>query len=321
MRAITAMLVLLLCAVAGPAAGQAYPAKPIRLIVPYPAGGGTDIAARWIGQKLGEQLGQSVIIDNRPGANGNIGTDLIAKAAPDGYTIGMATPGPVTVGRSLYRNLPYDPQKDLAPIILANDSPIVLVVNPGVPAKSMQELVALAKAKPGKLTAALVSTGSVPHLLTELLKNEAAIDILEVPYKGGNPAMTDVMSGQVNMLFSVLPLVLPYITSGKLRALAVASEQRSPLIPDVPTMRETGYPKVVGSAWNGIVAPTGVSQEIVDSLNRAIGRALDSEETREHFRSLGMVPGKGSPESFGAFLRSESQKWAEVIKASNITAE
>ena len=183
---IFAIFALLVCA---SAFGQAYPTRPIKLVVPYPAGGGTDIAARWIAQKLGEQLQQPVIIDNRPGANGNIGTDAIAKAASDGYTIGMATPGPVTVGRSLYPKLAYDPEKDLAPIILANDSPIVLVLNPAVPANSMRELVKLARQKPGKLTAALVSTGSVPHLLTELLKSAAAIDILEVPYKGGSPAM------------------------------------------------------------------------------------------------------------------------------------
>ena len=283
--------------------GQTYPTKPIKIIVPYPAGGGTDIAARLIGQRLGELLKQSVIIDNRPGANGNIGTDLIAKASPDGYTIGMATPGPVTVGRSLYPKLSYDPEKDLVPIILANDSPIVLVVNPAVPARSMQELVALAKRSPGKLTAALVSTGSVPHLLTELLKSAAGIDVLEVPYKGGSPAATDVMGGQVDMFFSVLPLVLPHINSGKLRPIAVASEKRSVLIPDVPTMREVGYPQVSGSAWNGIVAPAGVPQEIVFKLNAEIAKVLDSPDTREHFTAMGMEAGSGSPENFARFRR------------------
>ena len=317
-----ARIVGVICFVAcATAFGQAYPAKPIKLIVPYPAGGGTDIAARWIGQKLGERLNQPVIVDNRPGANGNIGTDLIAKAAPDGYTIGMATPGPVTVGRSLYPKLSYDPERDLAPIILANDSPIVLVVNPAVPAKSMRELVALAKQSPGKLTAALVSTGSVPHLLTELLKSAAAIDILEVPYKGGSPAATDVMGGQVDMFFSVLPLVLPHINAGKLRAIAVASEKRSALIPDVPTMREAGYPQVAGSAWNGIVAPAGVSPDIVDKLNAEIAKVLEGADTRAQFNATGMEAGGGSPESFARFLHAESQKWAAVVKAARITAE
>jgi tripartite-type tricarboxylate transporter receptor subunit TctC len=319
---VSAVLAAFMFAIAAQlATAQPYPGRPIRLIVPYPPGGGTDIAARWIGQKLGERLNQSVVVENRPGANGNIGTDLIAKAAPDGYTIGMATPGPVTVGRSLYRSLPYDPRSDLAPIILANDSPIVLVVNPSVPVHSMRALVELAKAEPGKLTAALVSTGSVPHLLTELMKASAGIDILDVPYKGGSPAATDVMAGQVDMLFSVLPLVLPHINAGKLRALAVASDARSPLLPDVPTMAEAGYPQVLGSAWNGIVAPAGVSSDVVAKLNAEIGLVLDAPDTRERFRALGMEPGKGTPADFAAFIERESQKWAGVIKASNITAE
>jgi tripartite-type tricarboxylate transporter receptor subunit TctC len=232
--------------VGGAAFAESYPARPIKLIVPYPAGGGTDIAARWIGQKLSEALHQQIVVDNRAGANGNLGTNVIAKAAPDGYLIGMATPGPVTVGRSLYPDLPYDPQRELIPIALANESPIVLVVNPSVAAKSLQELIVLAKAKPGALTAALVSTGSVPHLLTEMLKAAAGINVLNVPYKGGGPAAMDVVSGQVDMLFSVLPLVLPYITSGQLRAIAIASEARSALLPDIPTVKESGFSQVVG---------------------------------------------------------------------------
>ena len=318
MKMLARVLAAVLLIASAPVLGQAYPNKPIRIVLPYPAGGGTDIAARWIGQKLSEQLKQPVIIDNRPGANGNIGTDAIAKAAPDGYTIGMATPGPVTVGRSLYPKLAYDPAKDLVPIILANDSPIVLVVNPALPAKSMAELVALAKEKPGKYTAALVSTGSVPHLLTELLKSAAGIDVLEVPYKGGSPAMTDVMGGQVDMFFSVLPLVLPQINSGKLRALAVASDERSALIPAVPTMPEVGYPKVVGSAWNGIVAPAGVAPEIVQTLNAETARVLERSDTRESFSAMGMEPAGGSPEAFARFLRAESEKWGAVVKAANI---
>jgi len=315
---ILAVVPLIACAAAF---GQPYPNRPIKIIVPYPAGGGTDIAARWIGQKLGDQLKVPVIVDNHPGANGNIGTDAIAKAAPDGYTIGMATPGPVTVGRSLYPSLAYDPEKDLVPIILANDSPIVLVTNPGVAAKSLKELVTLAKEKPGKLTAALVSVGSVPHLLTELLKSAAGIDILEVPYKGGSPAMTDVMGGQVDMFFSVLPLVLQQINSGKLRALAVASDRRSALLPDVPTMREAGYPEVSGSAWNGIVAPAGVPQAVVQKLSAEFAKVLERSDTRENFGAMGMEPGGGSPDAFARFLHAESEKWAAVVKAANIRAE
>src|SRR5579862_6171931 len=214
MRAIGLLLIAVSLALGGTARADDYPDRPIKLIVPYPAGGGTDIAARWIAQQLGARMKYQVIVDNRGGANGNLGTDLVAKAAPDGYTLGMGTPGPVTVGKSLYAGLPYDPLKDLAPVILANASPIVLVVNPGLAANTVADVVALAKASPGKLTAALVSTGSVPHLVTEMFKEAARIDILDVPYKGGGPAAIDVISGQVDMFFSVLPLVLPHIKAG-----------------------------------------------------------------------------------------------------------
>ena len=296
------------------ALAQAYPTRPIRLIDPYPPGGGTDIAARWIADKLTERLGERVFVDNRVGANGNLGTDDVAKATPDGYVIGMATPGPVTVGRSLYPNLPYDPKKDLVPIILANESSIVLVVNASAPAKSLQELVAAAKSKPGKLSAALATTGSVPHLVTEMLKMSADIDILGVPYKGGAPAALDVMGGQVDMLFTVLPVVLSNIGAGQLRALAIASKARSPLIPDVPTTSEDGYSEVTGSAWNGIVAPAGTPQEIVDKLNAEISKILDTAETQQRFTELGMSTIGGTPQSFAQYLQLESEKWAKVIK-------
>lgn len=300
------------------ALAQAYPNRPVKLIVPYPPGGGTDIAARWIADKLGDRLRQTVFVDNRAGANGNLGTDFIAKAAPDGYVIGMATPGPVTVGRSLYADLPYDPQKDLVPIILANESPIVLVVNPAVSAKSLKDLVASAKSKPGKLSAALVSTGSVPHLLTEMLKISAGINVLDVPYKGGAPAALDVIGGQVDILFSVLPLVLPNIKAGQLRALVIASKTRSSLIPDVPTTAEEGYGDVIGSAWNGIVAPASTPQEIVDKLNLETSQILATKDTEQRFNELGMEPVGGTPQSFANYLQAESEKWAEVITTAHL---
>jgi tripartite-type tricarboxylate transporter receptor subunit TctC len=300
------------------ALAQAYPNRPVKLIVPYPPGGGTDIAARWIADKLGDRLRQTVFVDNRAGANGNLGTDFIAKAAPDGYVIGMATPGPVTVGRSLYADLPYDPQKDLVPIILANESPIVLVVNPAVSAKSLKDLVASAKSKPGKLSAALVSTGSVPHLLTEMLKISAGINVLDVPYKGGAPAALDVIGSQVDILFSVLPLVLPNIKAGQLRALVIASKTRSSLIPDVPTTAEEGYGDVIGSAWNGIVAPASTPQEIVDKLNLETSQILATKDTEQRFNELGMEPVGGTPQSFAHYLQAESKKWAEVITTAHL---
>jgi tripartite-type tricarboxylate transporter receptor subunit TctC len=300
------------------ALAQDYPNRPVKLIVPYPPGGGTDIAARWIADKLSDRLKQSVFVDNRAGANGNLGTDFIAKAAPDGYVIGMATPGPVTVGRSLYADLPYDPEKDLVPVILANESPIVLVVNPQLSAKSLRELVVLAKSSPGKLSAALVSTGSVPHLVTEMLKISAGINILDVPYKGGAPATLDVISGQVDMLFSVLPLVLPNIQAGQLRGLVIAGKTRSPLLPDVPTTAEEGYGDVIGSAWNGIVAPAGTPKEIVDKLNMELSQVLAAADTKQRFDELGMESVGGTSQSFAQFLHAESEKWAKVITTAHL---
>jgi len=321
MRAIGLLLIAVSLALGGTARADDYPDRPIKLIVPYPAGGGTDIAARWIAQQLGARMKYQVIVDNRGGANGNLGTDLVAKAAPDGYTLGMGTPGPVTVGKSLYAGLPYDPLKDLAPVILANASPIVLVVNPGLAANTVADVVALAKASPGKLTAALVSTGSVPHLVTEMFKEAARIDILDVPYKGGGPAAIDVISGQVDMFFSVLPLVLPHIKAGKLRAVAVASASRSSLLPSVPTFREAGYVDVVGSAWNGIVAPAGTSPKVIATLNAAIASVLASDETKASFATLGMEAVGGSPQQFSEFLNGETAKWAAVIKSARIQPE
>jgi tripartite-type tricarboxylate transporter receptor subunit TctC len=300
------------------AIAQDYPNRPIRLVVPYPAGGGTDIAARWIADRLSSQFDAKVFVDNRAGANGNLGTDFIAKSAPDGYVIGMATPGPVTVGRSLYADLPYDPKKDLAPIILANESPIVLVVNSKSPVKSLKDLVATAKAGSGKLSAALVSTGSVPHLVTEMLKLSAGIEILDVPYKGGAPAMLDVINGQVDMLFSVLPLVLSNIQAGQLRPLVIASKTRSSLIPDVPTTSEDGYGDVIGSAWNGIVAPAGTPDSIVEKLNSEISQVLATVDTKQRFTELGMQSVGGTPQDFAQYLQAESEKWAAVISAAHL---
>jgi tripartite-type tricarboxylate transporter receptor subunit TctC len=315
-----ATFVSVAASIAGIACAQDYPGRPVRMIVPYPAGGGTDIAARWMADKLSQRLNQRVFVDNRGGANGNLGTDNIAKADADGYVIGMGTPGPITVGRSLYPDLPYDPKKDFAPIILANESPVVLVVNPSLPMTSLKDIVAAAKANPGKLTAALVSTGSVPHLLTEMFKLSAGVDILDVPYKGGAPATLDVISGQVNMLFSVLPLVLPNIKAGQLRAIAIASKTRSPLLPDVPTTIEQGYGDVIGSAWNGIVAPAGTPKKIVDKLNAESASILADPDTKDRFTALGMEAVGGSPQSFADYLQAESDKWAKVIAAAHLRA-
>ncbi len=298
---------------------QPYPVKPLRIIVPYPPGGGTDLAARLVAQKLSESLGKSVIVENRAGANGNIGTDATAKAAADGYTLGMATPGPVTAGKSLYPNLPYDPERDLAPVILVNASPNVLAVHPSIPARTAKELITLAKS--GNLHIAASTIASVQHLLAEMLNHATGVRMEVITYKGGAQAATDVAGGQVEALWSVLPAALPFIQSGRLRALAVASEKRTSLLPQVPTMGEAGWPAVVGTAWNGVVAPAGAPRAIVETLATEIGRSLRAADVKDRFTASGMEAIGGTPEEFGAFLKAETAKWAKVIKAANIKVE
>ena len=314
-----ALFVIALVIGARTAPAQAYPARTIRIIVPYPPGGGTDLAARLISQKLTESLGRNVIVENRAGANGNLGTDAMAKAAPDGYTLGMATPGPVTAGKSLYPNLPYDPERDLAPVILVNASPNILAVHPSVPARTVKELIALAKS--GKLHIAASTIASVQHLLAEMLNHATGVRMEVITYKGGAQAATDVAGGQVEALWSVLPAALPFIQGGRLRVLAVASEKRTALLPAVPTMGEAGWPSVVGTAWNGVVVPAGTPKAITDTLAAEIGRGIHVSDVKERFTASGMEAIGGTPEEFGAFLRAETSKWARVIKSANIKIE
>jgi tripartite-type tricarboxylate transporter receptor subunit TctC len=319
MKILAAAAALLAVSSTGVADAQAYPTKPIRLIVPYPAGGGTDLVARFIGQKLGDSLGRPVLVDNRAGANGLIGTDAIAKAPPDGYSIGMATPGPLTVAKSLYANLTYDPEKDLAPIILANASPNVLVLHPSVPARSVKELVALAQKRPLHVGASTI--GSVQHLLAEMLNQATHAKFEIITYKGGAQVATDVVGGQIESLWSVLPVVLPFVQAGRLRAVAVASEKRSILIPNVPTMGESGWPTVAATAWNGVVAPAGTPRNLIMLLNKEIARSLQAPDVKDRFSAAGMEGIGGTPEQFAAFLRAETAKWAKVVKAANIKSE
>ena len=319
MKILTILILFALAAGAGEALAQAYPVKPVRIIVPYPPGGGTDLAARLIAQKLSEALGKSVMVENRAGANGNIGTDAAAKAAPDGYTLGMATPGPVAAGKSLYPSLPYDPERDFAPVILVNASPNVLAVHPSIPARTVKELIALARH--GQLQVAASTVASVQHLLAEMLNHAAGVRMQVITYKGGAQAATDVAGGQVEALWSVLPAALPFVQSGRLRSLAIASENRSALLPQVPTMGEAGWPAVVGTAWNGVVAPAGTPRAIVDTLAAEISRGLLAADVKERLAASGMEAIGGSPEEFGAFLRAETAKWGKVIKAANIKVE
>ena len=319
MKIFLSVAVLASIACGSPAMAQSYPAKSVRILVPYPPGGGTDLAARLIAQKLTESLGKPVLVENRAGANGNIGTDAMAKAAADGYTLGMATPGPVTAGKSLYPNLPYDPERDLAPVILVNASPNVLAVHPSIPARTVKELITLAKS--GKLHIAASTIASVQHLLAEMLNHATGVRMEVITYKGGAQAATDVAGGQVEALWSVLPAALPFIQSGRLRTLAVASDRRTLLLPQVPTMGEAGWPAVVGTAWNGVVAPAGTPKTIVDTLATEIGRGLNAVDVKERFTASGMEAIGGTPEEFGAFLKAETAKWAKVIKAANIRVE
>lgn len=304
---------------AHPALAQTYPTRLIRLISPSAPGGGTDIAARLIGQRLSESLKRPVVVENRAGAGGTLGSEAIARAAPDGYTIGMAQPGPMTVMRN-FLPLTYDLERDFAPIILANESAIVLVIHPSIPARSLKDLVTLVKTRP--LNVAFASVGSLPHLIAELFKQEARANFNSIPYKGGGPAITDMVGGQVDALWSVVPVVLPFTQNGKLKALAVAGNKRSAFFPNVATTAEAGWPGVVGTAWNGVVAPAGTPKDIIARLNTEIRHALSSPDIRERYTTLGMEAfEENTPESFGAFMHAESVKWARVIKTAKITAD
>jgi tripartite-type tricarboxylate transporter receptor subunit TctC len=296
----------------------AYPAKPIRIIVPFAPGGATDILARAIGQKMTEGLGQPVIVDNRPGAGGNIGSDVVAKAQPDGYTLLMGGVGPNAINATLYPKLPYDAANDFAPVAHVANVTNLLVVHPSVPAKSVKELIAIAKARPGKLTHASSSPGSAGHLAGEMMKIMAGIDMVTVNYKGSAPALVDLISGQVDLMFDNMPPSLPHIKSGKLKALAVSGGERTSVFPDLPTIAESGLPGFDAGSWFGILAPAGTPPAIVNRLNAVIMKSLTSPELRERLSSQGAAPVGGTPEQFGRHIRAEIAKWAKVIKAANV---
>ena len=297
-----------------------YPAKPIRLIVPLVAGGPTDILGRIISVPLGEALGQQVIVDNRPGAGGNIGADLAAKSPADGYTLFMGTSGPLAINSSLYPKLPYDPIKDFAPVILAASAPFVVIVNPAVPAGTLKELITLAKAKPGQLNYGSVP-GSASHLSTELFKLVAGLNIVHIPYKGAAPATTDVIAGQIQLSFASTPGAVPMVKANKVKALAVTSLKRVGKLPDVPTVAEAALPNFDASVWYGVVAPAGTPRDVVQRLNREIVRIINEPAQRERMIAADFEPTTSTPEQFGAFIRSETAKWAKVVKASGARAE
>lgn len=297
---------------------QEWPTKPISLIVPYAPGGFADTRVRVLARKLSESLGQAVVVENKAGAGGVIGTNLIAKAAPDGYTIGTGNLAPMAVNPSLMPEMPYDPIKDLAPVILIENSPLVLSVSNTLPVKNLQELIALAKKEPGKLSFGSSGIGGAHHLSGEMFREQANIDIVHVPYKGGSLAATDLMGGHIAMMFEMGYSALPSIQGGKVHPIAVTSANRLAVLPDVPTMAESGLPGFESYNWQGIVAPAGTPAPILAKLNAEFNRILKEPDVQKAIADTGSQVGGGTPEAFGEFIKSETAKWAKVIKAGNI---
>jgi len=309
--------IIVAAATAVPAGAEVYPGKPIRMIVAVPPGGPADTLARLVGPRLAEALGQNVIIDNRPGANGNIAYDMVARAAPDGYTITEVAAG-IAINPSLYRDVKFDPVRDFAPITLGISVPNILVVHSSVAAASVNELIALAKARPGQLTFASAGNGTSGHLALEQFRLMSGIQVIHVPYKGGGPALSEVIAGQVQALFSIALAALPQVKAGKVRALAVTSARRSALAPELPTVAESGFPGFEVVGWFGWVAPAATPIAIVDRLNREIVRILKLPDMRERLQGLGADPVGNTPQEFAAFIRSEHAKWARVIKQAGV---
>ena len=295
---------------------QAYPAKPVRLVVGFPAGGGVDVIARQLAQELARPLGQSVVVDNRPGAAGNIAAELTAKSPPDGHTLMIGNVGTLTINPSLYHKLPFDSLRDFAPVSLVATVMLVVVVHPSLPVKNLRELVTLARGRPGQLNFGSAGSGGITHLAAELLKAQNGIALVHVPYKGSAPAFTDLVGGHLQVMIDSIPVPLPLVQAKRLRALAVTATRRSPALPEVPTTAEAGLPQFVASGWQGIVAPAGTPAAIVARLNGDIGRVLNQPEFRDKLILQGSDPAPGTPEQFGAFIRSELAKWAEVVRAS-----
>ena len=319
MNRILLILVFLFCTPVN--SQQNYPSKPVRWIVPYAAGGFADIRARKLGIDLAKNLGQPVVIENRTGAGGVIGTDAVAKAAPDGYTIGMGNLAALAVNVSLMKKLPYDPQKDLQPVVLIERSALILTAGPALQAKNLQELIAYAKANPGKLGFGSSGVGGAHHLSGEMLKLRTGIEITHIPYKGGAPAAADVMAGHLPMMFEMGYAAVPSVKGGKIRALAVTSLRRLPLLPEVPTMAEAGLPGFESSNWQGVVVPANTPRAIVDRLNKEFNAILAIPEQRDAILSTASEVAGGTPEEFRDLIRSETVKWADVVKAAKIQPE
>ena len=312
MRAIVALLMSL---VSASVFAQSYPDRPVKMIVPFAPGGATDIIARTVAQKLADRMGQPVVIENKPGAGTTVGNAEVAKAKPDGYTL-LFAPTPFVISQAVYPTLPYDPKKDFAPVSLLATSPFILVVNAGVPSRSIAELVSAAKAKPGTITFCSAGNGTVPHLAGELFRMRAGVDIVHVPYKGGGPAITDLVGGQVNMMFATPIEVAQHVQSGKLRVLGATSLKRLPAFPDVPTLAESGYPGFEVASFFGVLAPTGTAAPIVDKLAADLAWVMEQPEVREKFASQSAAANVQGPAAFAKFLDAERDKWTDIVKKS-----
>jgi tripartite-type tricarboxylate transporter receptor subunit TctC len=319
MNRITLTLATLLASLA--AFGQGYPSKPIRLIVPFAAGGGNDNVARLVGKALSGSLGQQVVIDNRPGAGGVLGAELAAKSAPDGYTLFLGGVGSHAINPNLHERLPYDPIKDFAPVALLASAPLMLVVHPSVPAGSTREFIALARLKPGRLNYASNGSGSSSHLAAVMFEAMAGVEMVHVPYKGLSPALADLLSGRVQLMFSSVVAILPHIKAGKLRGLAVTASKRLALMPELPTLAESGLAGYEASSWYGVLAPAGTPEEVVARLNAEMVKALDQPEVRNSLLGEGAEPVGGPPEKFAAHIKSEKERLGKLIRDAKIRLE
>jgi tripartite-type tricarboxylate transporter receptor subunit TctC len=316
------LIAVVACAILAPAQAQTWPSKPVRIVVPFPPGGTTDIVARSIGVELQRMWQHAVVIENRPGAGGNIGADVVAKAAPDGYTLLMGTVGTHAINKALFdqsgAKMPFDPVKDFVPITLAAGVPNVMVINPKLPVNTVAEFIAYAKARPGQLNMASSGNGTSIHLSGELFKTVTGVYMVHFPYRGSAPAVTDLIAGNMNVMFDNLPSALPHIKSGRLKALAVTSRTRSPALPNVPTIEEAaGLKGFDASSWFGLFAPAGTPRTIVDKIQADVAKALALPEVRERFLAQGADPGGNTPDQFAAFIRAETDKWTRVVKFSN----
>ncbi|MCE2946365.1 MAG: tripartite tricarboxylate transporter substrate binding protein [bacterium] len=311
---------ILLLPWAGSALAQAWPAKTVRIVVPFTAGGTTDIIARLISARLSEALGQQFIVDNRAGVGGVLGMDIVAKAPPDGYTVVLGSTSSTAVNVGLYPKMPYDPLKDLAPIMQVATGPYVLAVHPALPAKDVAQLIALARARPGQLNFGSSGNGTALHLTAELLKSMTGTQMVHVPYKGASAAMPDLLSGQTQFMFSDMPLFAPHVKAGRLRVLAVTTARRSSVLPDLPPIADT-VPGYEATSWYGFMAPAGTPREIIARFNAEVTKVLKLQDIRDRYRDLGIEPVSGTPEQFGAYIASEIRRWGAVIKSADVKIE